>query len=154
MASRRIEDLDTRLQHAWQSAVNNWCNKNGLIPFLTCTLRSPQEQNADYAKGRTVVNGITGPHNAMGQTVTRARAFQSPHNFSPAQAFDFAFERADANGHFTAVWNDVASYTEFRQLILNADPSLISGATFKGLVDADHIETPDWRIKFANQIPK
>ncbi len=141
MASRKIEDCDQRLQDAWETAVANWNNKNGLIPCLSCTLRSPEEQAAVYAKGRTTPGNI----------VTNAKAYQSPHNFTPAQAFDFFFEKDNGQGGMVAVWNDKASYAEFRQLILDADDTLVSGVSFK-FVDADHIETPDWKKEFANQI--
>lgn len=152
MASRKVEDLDVRLQNAWKQSVLKWNNKNGLIPFLTCTERTPEEQNEEWAKGRTKQNGAANAKNVMGKTVTNARAYQSPHNFTPAQAFDFAFQKSDGKGHMVAEWNDTKSYSEFIALILEADKTLVSGATFKGLVDADHIETPDWREKFKTLI--
>ena len=144
MASREMAVLDIRLQNAWISAVKSWNNKNGLTPFLTCTYRSPEEQNSDYAKGRTVLNPPATHDHPLGHIVTNAKAFQSPHNFTPAQAFDFAFEKM-VNGKWVAVWDEEESYAEFRKIILLADNTLISGAAFKGIVDADHIETPDWR---------
>lgn len=129
MASRDIKQCDIRLQNAWSKAVEDWNNKNGLIPSLSCTSRSPQEQDTLYAQGRTTA----------GKIVTNAKAYQSPHNFTPAQAFDFFFQKGGK-----AIWNDTESYKEFRELILGADNTLVSGASFK-FVDADHIETPDWR---------
>jgi peptidoglycan L-alanyl-D-glutamate endopeptidase CwlK len=136
MADRKIEDCDQRLQDAWKTAVEFWNEKNGLIPSLSCTFRSPQEQDEAYAQGRT----------KPGLIITAAKSGQSPHNFTPSQAFDFFFQKDGV-----AIWNDKESYADFRKLILDADPTLVSGASFK-FVDADHIETPDWREKFSHQI--
>ena len=141
MASRKISDCDIRLQKAWQSAVTEWDTKNGLIPGLSCTYRSNDEQNEDYAKGRTTPGVSVSPAHPMGLTVTEARAGQSPHNCYPAQAFDFFFQKGGV-----AIWNDAESYAEFRDLILKADPTLVSGSSFKKK-DNDHIETHDWQKK-------
>lgn len=131
MSSRDIKQCDLRLQTAWSKAVTDWNNKKGLIPSLSCTYRSAEEQNRLYEQGRTT----------EGKIVTNAKAYQSPHNFVPSQAFDFFFQKDGK-----AIWNDAESYKEFRYLILSADKTLVSGASFK-FVDADHIETPDWRTK-------
>lgn len=130
MASRDINLCDVRLQNAWKQAIEQWGNKNLLEPKISCSYRSPEEQDALYAQGRT----------KAGKIVTNAKAYQSPHNFTPAQAFDFFFQKDGK-----AIWDDIKSYKEFRELILGTDNTLVSGVSFK-MVDADHIETPDWRI--------
>lgn len=63
------------------------CKAEGIEAFLTTTYRSPEEQNALYAQGRT----------KPGKRVTNAKAGQSEHNFEtngvPAsRAFDIAIK--------------------------------------------------------------
>jgi peptidoglycan L-alanyl-D-glutamate endopeptidase CwlK len=69
MASRHIHHLHADMQWrvlAWQEE----CEREGLEVLITCTWRSPAEQNELYAQGRT----------KPGDIVTRARGGQSDHN--------------------------------------------------------------------------
>ena len=66
--------------------------------LITCTYRSWIEQAAEYAKGRTVLNGRPTSKFPMGPVVTRARPGQSWHNWG--RALDFVPRR---NGK-TLVW--------------------------------------------------
>ena len=88
-SSRDITDLHPELAKRWLEMAEAFKQKHPSLPqpFLTQTYRSAEDQNADYAKGRTV----------PGKIVTNAKAGQSLHNFYPALAFDVAFK--DANGH-------------------------------------------------------
>ena len=83
MPSRRIEDLDPRLQPIARKFLAE-CQAAGLDILITCTYRSNEEQAAAYAQGRT----------APGPIVTNAKPGQSKHNATiggkpAAQAFDF-----------------------------------------------------------------
>ena len=83
MSSRKISDLDLRLQPLCQMFLDN-CAMQGIDILITCTWRSPAEQDALYAIGRT----------KPGRHVTNARAGESSHNVvdqmqrPAAQAFD------------------------------------------------------------------
>lgn len=73
MASRLLTDLKTAVAYevrAWGVA----CARRGVEVLVYCTLRSPEEQDALYAQGRT----------KPGEIVTRARAWQSWHQYGRA----------------------------------------------------------------------
>jgi peptidoglycan L-alanyl-D-glutamate endopeptidase CwlK len=89
MASRDIKDLAPALQVLYNKFLDKcrrdtWLLKNGISLILTCTFRSPEEQNRLYAQGRTT----------PGRIVTNAKAGQSRHNTTTAsgapaaEAFD------------------------------------------------------------------
>lgn len=73
MASRRIEDLHPLLRGPAQEFKDE-CRKEGLDILIYCTLRSPEEQAALYAIGRTV----------PGRRVTNAKPGTSAHNYGLA----------------------------------------------------------------------
>lgn len=84
MPSKNIQDCIPELQNAWLDAQTFFKLRHPELPqpFLTCTYRSGDEQNALYAQGRT----------KPGAKVTNAKAGQSPHNSKPSRAFDVAFK--------------------------------------------------------------
>jgi peptidoglycan LD-endopeptidase CwlK len=98
--SRRIEDLHPDLQARARAHIaaceEIWPGKD-IDVFITCTYRSPDEQNALYALGRTVKSHV-GPWSdsrPLGSVVTRARGGQSSHNYQingkpAALAYDIA----------------------------------------------------------------
>lgn len=141
--NRLITDCDERLQKAWEYAVIKFKEKHpDLTPKICCSYRSPEEQDADYAIGRTAMGINSSDSLPMGRKITNAQAWQSPHNVSPpnTQAFDYFF--VDANGK--ANWES-SFYREFSIITLDYDSTLVWGGSFKGLTDADHLETPDWK---------
>lgn len=69
MSSRKIVDCHPRLQPLVHRFLEQ-CVHKGLDVLVTCTWRSPQEQDDLYAQGRT----------KPGRIVTNARAGQSAHN--------------------------------------------------------------------------
>lgn len=126
MASRKIEDCEQELQDVWLKAVEVWKEKYPTLnPFLTCTYRSPKEQDALYAQGRT----------KKGNIVTNARAMQSKHNYLPAKAFDIAFKKPDGN----VEWG-VHYYKEFADVVRAIDPGIIWGGSWKSIKDHPHFE--------------
>ena len=95
------ENLHPGLKERWQKAKAVWDDKHphGPMVILTCTYRSPQEQEALYAQGRT----------KPGQRVTNARGGQSLHNYFPALAFDVGFLRGKALDWSESLFNQFAA---------------------------------------------
>ncbi|MES2731737.1 MAG: M15 family metallopeptidase [Bacteroidota bacterium] len=116
-----------KLQTAWEEASKAFHSKYPELPqpFLTCTYRSNQEQEALYAQGRT----------KPGQIVTRARAGQSRHNTKPSTAFDIAFKGADGKPD----WNPVL-FDLFANIIRQM--GIECGADWKKFKDRPHFQTP------------
>ncbi len=73
MSSRLLTDLDPKVQAIAQAALDE-CAAAGIDVLVTCTYRTPAEQDALYAQGRT----------AKGPIVTNARAGQSFHQWRVA----------------------------------------------------------------------
>lgn len=117
------------------------CHTAGLRTFTTQTWRSYEDQDADYAQGRSI----------PGEIITNARGGESPHNCtidgtatgSPAsRAFDFALFDADDN---ELDWN--ASDANWKKAIAIGEAlGLESGSTWQcGLIDNPHFELKNWR---------
>ncbi len=88
-SSRSEADLAPELVVVWHEMQAKFLALHPSLPqpFLTQTYRSPEDQNADYAKGRT----------APGKVITNSRAGQSLHNYWPSFAFDVAFKDSQGN---------------------------------------------------------
>lgn len=134
MASRSKADLHPDLATAYNAAAAEWDKlyPNDPKPFITCTLRDNAEQNALYAQGRT----------AKGKIVTNAKAGQSPHNFSPALAFDVAFIKLNK----TLDWNGKL-FAKFAALVLQKSCNVVWGGNFSKISDAPHFELRDWKSR-------
>ena len=87
--SRRIEDLHPTVQKKCRLFIDR-CAEAGIDVIITSTLRTFAEQDALYAKGRTL----------PGPKVTAAKAGESFHNYG--LAFDFA-----PIEHGKIDWNDL-----------------------------------------------
>lgn len=85
--SRDKKDLHNELVNAYELAATKYKQlyPTAPQPFITCTYRSNDEQDALYAVGRT----------KPGKPVTNAQAGQSPHNYQPSFAFDIGFITLD-----------------------------------------------------------
>lgn len=140
--SRSIDDLHPFLAYAFGMACGRWekMYPNAPVPFLTCTHRTPQEQDALYAQpfdGRD--NDGDGRIDEPDEKVTNARAYESPHNFLPALAFDVAFKDRLGNPDW-----DKRLFDQFARLI----PGNITwGGNFKSLKDLPHFELADWKTR-------
>ena len=75
MASRKLEDLLPHVQAKAEQFLSE-CKKADIDVLIYCTYRSYEEQEAEYAKGRT----------AKGKVVTNAKGGESAHNWH--RAFD------------------------------------------------------------------
>lgn len=137
MASRSMTDLHPILQSLCQRFLEG-CASAGLEILITQTYRSSEEQNVDYASGRTTPGHIT----------TDAKGGRSPHNCclpdgTPAAcAFDFALY---APGGKSLDWN--ASDDDWQTAIqIGKNLGLTSGSNFHGIADSDHMELPGWNV--------
>jgi peptidoglycan L-alanyl-D-glutamate endopeptidase CwlK len=82
MASRKVEDLHWMLQKQACDLIT-LCKKEGLEIIITCTYRSPVEQDILYAQGRT----------SPGHIVTWAKGGESLHNYRTGnKAASLAFD--------------------------------------------------------------
>lgn len=131
MSSRAIADLAPELQLLALAFLRK-LQAQGFRVFITQTWRSSEEQDADYAKGRT----------EPGSIITCARGGQSKHNCmqggAPAsRAFDFAIENDDGSLN----WN-VESVAWQVALETGKALGLVSGGDFSDIKDWPHFELP------------
>lgn len=140
MASRDIKDLDPALQPIAEQFVAI-CNMHpvfkamGATVFITQTYRSNDEQNLDYAQGRT----------EPGHIVTKARGGQSAHNcvangVPDAKAFDFGVRKADGS----CDWNPEDDLWQ-RAISIGKSLGLVSGSDWLSIKDYPHFELPNWQ---------
>lgn len=132
MAERSINFCTPELKEAWTKGVIRWkeLNPNAPVPFLTCTYRSKEEQDALYAQGRS----------KPGKKVTNAQAGQSAHNFNPSLALDFAM----LNPNKTANWDSVL-FIQFWNVFDDKTGRFTYGGNWKSIKDYAHIEVTNWK---------
>lgn len=138
---RDLSDLDPELKTLCEKWLAE-CHAQGINTFITETYRSWEDQDADYASGRT----------SPGHIITNAQGGQSPHNCeledgTPAsQAFDFGIKNADG----VLDWN--AQDTPWQTAIaIGTKLGLSSGSAWHGLKDYPHFQLPDWKLSTDNQ---
>lgn len=138
MSERSITYCIEELQKVWYAASKEY---NDLYPdlpkpIITCSYRSPEEQEALY---RQPYDGIDNDHDGQvdekDEKVTNAKAGQSYHNYYPSRAFDVAFRRADKK----LDWN-LNLFIKFAKLAKAADPKVRWGGDFKTFKDYPHFE--------------
>lgn len=98
-------------------------------PFLTCSHRTDDEQNALYEIGRT----------KPGKIITNARAQQSPHNFKPSFAFDIAFISLEKK----LSW-DKKYFRYFSEIVKGLTDTVDCGIDWK-FTDPPHFELKAWK---------
>lgn len=135
ISSRNVADLHPLLAQRWLRASATFAARHPELPrvFLTQTYRSPQDQAADYARGRS----------APGKVVTNAKPGQSLHNYYPALAFDVAFKRGNVLS-----W-DVALFAAFAAIAKRF--GLAWGGDWKTFRDNPHFEPPNYGWRQAQQ---
>lgn len=140
MASRLLTDLDPFLQPIAQSFIDKCGQHNdiggdGFKVILTCTYRSDDEQETDYAQGRTTA----------GRVITNAKAGQSAHNCCladgtpAARAFDFAIENEDG----VLDWN-ASDPAWMAAIAIGKELGFVTGSSWK-MKDNPHMELANWR---------
>ena len=102
------------------------CKEKGLPLLITETLRTTEEQDALYAKGRTTAGNIV--TNCKGDT------YQSPHQWGVA--FDFCKNQKGQEYSDIAFFNAVGA--------LGKSIGLFWGGDFKSFVDRPHFELPEF----------
>jgi len=127
MASRDKSDLHFELVSAYNKAAEKYkvLYPNEPQPFLTCTYRSPEEQNILFTKV---------------PQVTKAKGGQSPHNFKPSFAFDIGFIGANKQMD----WN-VKLFKKFADLIAYESTQVTWGGSWVRFKDAPHFELKNWK---------
>jgi len=131
MASRSVDDLHPILKPLCTQFLAD-CKADGIQVILTTTYRSPAEQDALYAQGRT----------APGRKVTNAKAGQSKHNTRiggkpAARAFDIAIKGPGGGLNWDAHHRHWKRVGEIGKAL-----GLIWGGDWKTR-DAPHFELPD-----------
>lgn len=135
MPDRNLDDLDADLYPLCIKFIDA-CHAQGINVIITETYRSSEQQDADFAQGRTL----------PGRIITNARGGESPHNCTddegkPAScAFDFAIRQGDG----TLDWNaaDPAWQTA---LSIGKGLALVSGGDWHSPKDYPHFELKDWK---------
>lgn len=125
MPSRDINDCTPLLQNAWCEAHEGFIKQypNAPEPIITCTYRSPQEQEELYAKGRT----------KPGKIVTQLKS-GSKHNKKPSEAFDIAFKKSDGGVDWSGT-----NFRNFAAIMKKLYPQVKWGGNFSFL-DLPHFE--------------
>jgi hypothetical protein len=137
---RGTDKLHPELQKIVQMFLNE-CKNRGLDVLITETLRTQEEQEALYAKGRT----------EPGKIVTNCRGYQSPHCWGVS--FDFCrnkkgWEYDNIDGFFDKVGQVIKDIT-------SGELDLYWGGDFKTFVDKPHAEmvkympnqSTDWLVQ-------
>ena len=110
------------------------CMKNGIKIKITECVRTVQEQNALYAKGRTAPGSIV--------TNCKGTSYASPHQWGIA--FDFAiYQDVDSDGDI-----DISDLYNHKLMNvvgkLGQSIGLEWGGSWKSFVDKPHFQLPDW----------
>jgi peptidoglycan L-alanyl-D-glutamate endopeptidase CwlK len=138
MASRRLEDAHSLLQTQFTQAKKDFESKNaGIQVILTCSYRSPAEQNALYNQpwDKKDNNG-NGRIDEAAEKVTQAKGLQSPHNYMPSFAIDVSFV-VNGKTDWSEKWFRMfAPYMKHAQIEW--------GGTWKFL-DLPHYEVKGWK---------
>lgn len=131
--SRRVEDLDSRVQQGCRDVLRAWADA-GLDVILTCTFRSAAEQLALWQMGRDAYGKVIAP----AHVVTHAAPGESLHQ--KGLAIDFL---PLVGGK--AMWDAGSSlWRECATIALIADPRLSWGGNWSpGKRDLPHLE---WKV--------
>lgn len=128
--SKNINDCQEDLIIAFSNTKEIFENRHPDIKVIcTQSYRSPQTQNALYEIGRS----------KPGSIVTHAKAYESPHNYYPALAFDVAFIKDGK-----ADWSD-KYFKEFNDILIISNPNIRWGGNFS-FKDLPHWEHKEWKV--------
>ena len=124
--STRLSDCEPALALAYTCLLHDFRDSTGHDLLLTCTSRSTDEQAKLYAQGRTTPGPVV--------TQLDGTTKKSKHNLVPARALDVAVV---VNGKVS--W-DESQYHPLKELA--AKYGLVSGGSWKTIVDWPHLELP------------
>ena len=127
MPSRSKTDLHFILSDAYDKAVIEYKLKYPFCaqPFYTCTYRTNAEQDQLFLQRPKVTN---------------AKAGQSPHNYNPSLAFDLGFITLGKQLDWSVI-----NFENFAEILLNIEPRIEWGGSWKKFVDAPHYELKGWK---------
>lgn len=137
--SRDKKDLHNELVNVHERASDKYKEMypSDPQPFLTCTHRSNDEQNALFEIGRT----------KPGKKVTNAKGGESPHNFLPSLAYDIGFITIDKK----LSW-DKKYFSRYAEIVRGLTDSVTCGIDFQTLPDAPHFELRAWKTLKENKV--
>lgn len=142
MPTREITDACKAIQDVWDNIKNEYFKSNpGHYLILTCVYRSPEEQLADFKKGRTQLEDGTWTVTDKSQVVTNADGITilGPHNYKPSRAIDVAVVD---NQSGKTLWEEI----HYRCLLEIAQRfGLESGGGWKSLKDWPHLQVPNYK---------
>ena len=125
----RLAGVRADLRAAYAVALAAWAARPELarlgLPIVTQCYRSPAEQDALYAQGRT----------KPGLVVTYKRGGQSKHNLVPARALDVAFLLSSGQVSWSA-----ELLAKFAALVKAASTVVRWGGDWPGFKDRPHFE--------------
>lgn len=132
MASRDKKDLNPTLVQAYDMACVEFKRlfPNDPQPFITCTYRSDEEQNALYEQG------VKDP----AHKVTNAKGGESPHNYNPSFAFDIGFITNDKKMDWTP-----SLFKKFATCIENISSVVEWGGGWVHMPDAPHFQLKNYK---------
>ena len=138
MSERSITFCVVPLQEAWFAASKEFeeTYPNLPKPILTCTYRSPEEQNMLYSYP---FDGLDNDHDGRidepDEKVTNAKAGQSYHNYYPARAFDIGFKTKSNKLDWSLDF-----FRKFAAIIKKHNPKIGWGGDWKKFKDYPHFE--------------
>jgi len=125
MPSKSLSDLDPRLRDAFEQLKSRYeATYPDTKVLVTCTYRSPEEQAALYAQGRTSPGRIV--------TMCDGKTHLSKHNCYPAKAFDVVISVCGRGTWSERFYADLGA--------LAAEIGVKWGGTFKSFKDLPHFE--------------
>ena len=137
MPERSITYCTEELQEAWFAASDKFKQTYPALPqpILTCTYRSPTEQDELYNRpwdGKD--NDGDGLIDEKDEKVTNAKAGQSYHNKYPSRAFDIAFKKGNKLD-----WT-IDNFKKFYEIIHVINPKIVWGGNWKSFKDYPHFQ--------------
>ena len=136
MPSRSLDDLDPRFRPVAEAIIAD-CATEGLPVKIVMTLRTAAEQDALYAQGRALQNGVwvvVDPH----KIVTKAHSGQSAHEVGLAMDI-VPMELEHAPG-----WNPMSVLWSKLGVIVHRHGAEWGGA-WKSFPDLPHVQAADWK---------
>lgn len=126
MASRDLKDLHFILSDAYPKAEAKFKELHPSLPqpFRTCTYRSNEEQDQLFLQK---------------PKVTKAKAGQSPHNYTPSFAFDIAFIGVNRKLDWS---KDL--FEKFAIILKEIEPRIEWGGSWLKFKDAPHFQLFNW----------
>lgn len=142
MPTKDINDAAKPIKDAWDNIRNDYAQAQpGKYLIITCAYRSPDEQNALFAQGRTLGSDGKWYVQDKAKIVTNidGKSLLGAHNFKPARAIDVLVVD---NQTGKQTWDEKFYYPLVE---IAARYGLESGGSWKSLKDWPHIQVKDYK---------